>query len=369
MTTRIEAAVQRNVGAAPIIEPLLIDEPRAGEVLVTIHATGVCHTDMVMRDGHLPIPQPVVLGHEGAGVVLQVGEGVHDLKPGDHVVLSFDSCGHCTACGEHDPAYCDHWFRYNFSGVREDGSTALKDESGAVVHSHIFGQSAFATHAMVKARNAVKVDQDLPLELLGPLGCGIQTGAGTILNVLKPRAGSNIAVIGAGAVGLSAIMAAATTDAARIVAIDINAERVALAQTLGATHGFQAGADISEHAAAAGVPQGFDYIIDTTGIPAVCSAAVKGLAIRGELAMVGAYPPASIEAEARFMMSGGRSIRGVVEGGADPQLFIPELIALYRAGKFPFDKLVQFFDFADIATAIEQGETGKVVKPIVRMIK
>lgn len=369
MTTQIQAAVQREIGAAPVIETLVIDAPQAGEVLVAIHATGVCHTDMVMRDGHLPIPQPVVLGHEGAGVVQQVGEGVVGLQPGDHVVLSFDSCGHCNACEEHDPAYCDHWFRYNFAGVRDDGTTALKDESGAVVYSHIFGQSTFATHAIVKARNAVRVERDLPLELLGPLGCGIQTGAGTILNVLKPRAGANIAVIGAGAVGLSAIMAAATTEAERIVAIDVNAERVELAKTLGATHAFLANADITEHAAAAGVPQGFDYIIDTTGIPAVCSAAVKGLATRGELAMVGAYPPAPIEAEARLIMSGGRVIRGVVEGGADPQLFIPELIDLYRAGKFPFDKLVQYFDFADIAIAIEQGETGKVVKPIVRMVK
>lgn len=368
MTTHIRAAVQRGIGTSPAIETLVIDDPREGEVLVAIRAVGVCHTDMVMRDGHLPIPQPVVLGHEGSGVVLKVGANVTNVTEGDHVVLSFDSCGHCGACGDHAPAYCDHWFAHNFAGGRGDGSTALADEAGNLVHSHIFGQSSFATHAIVSARNAVKVDRDVPLDLLGPLGCGIQTGAGTILNVLKPRPGSSIAVIGAGAVGLSAIMAAAITEAATIVALDLNMERVALALGLGATHGFKADtASVAEHAAQAGVPGGFDYIIDTTGIPALCNAAVQALAARGELALVGAYPPAPVEAEASFMMSGGRVIRGIVEGGADPQTFIPYLIELYRTGRFPFDRLVEYFDFSDIALAIAQGETGKVIKPVLKM--
>jgi len=257
----------------------------------------------------------------------------------------------------------------NFGGGRADGSTALHARDGSPIHSHIFGQSSFATHAIVRARNTIKVDRDLPLELLGPLGCGIQTGAGTILNVLKPRAGSSIAVIGTGAVGLSAIMAAKIAGAATIVALDLNRDRIALARTLGATHGYSADtASMKAHAANAGCASGFDYIVDTTGVPAVCNDAVTALGPRGELALVGAYPPGfPIEAEASFLMSGGRVIRGVVEGGADPQAFIPELIAHYRAGRFPFDRLVEYFDFADIATAIEQGETGRVVKPIVRM--
>ncbi|MEO0030533.1 MAG: hypothetical protein RIS94_291, partial [Pseudomonadota bacterium] len=319
MSKEIEAAVFRTPGAPPVIERVLIDQPREGEVLVAICAVGVCHTDMVLRDGMLPMPFPVVLGHEGSGVVEVVGAGVSEVGPGDHVVLSFDSCGHCPSCDVDAPAYCHSWFPLNFGGGRRDGSTALQDMAGHPVHSHIFGQSSFATHALVHERNLVKVEKDLPLEILGPLGCGIQTGAGTILNVLQPEPGSSVAVIGAGAVGSAAIMAARIVGASPIVALDIDPERVVFALELGATHGFKAdSATMSDHARNAGCAQGFDYIIDTTGNPAVVNAAIPALAPRGEIALVGAYPPARVEADASFMMSGGRSIRGVVEGGADP---------------------------------------------------
>lgn len=363
------AAVQRTVGGDPIIEPVTVGDPLPHEILVAIRAVGVCHTDMVMRDGLLPVPQPVVLGHEGSGVVLAVGDAVAHLDVGDHVVLSFTHCGHCHACDEQQPAYCHNWFALNFSGARLDGSTALSDADGAAVHSHVFGQSSFATHAVVPAANAVRVAKDLPLELLGPLGCGIQTGAGTVLNALKVRPGSSVAVIGVGAVGLSGVMAAAIAGAETIVALDLNMARVDLARTLGATHGFAAdAAAMTDHAAAAGCAAGFDYVIDTTGLTAVCNAAIPALAPRGELALVGAYVPGqAIEVDATFAMSGGRVVRGVVEGSADPAEFIPRLIAYHRAGRFPFDRLVEYFDFADIAKAIEAGESGRVIKPIVRM--
>lgn len=368
MAMEVRAAVQRLIGAPPVLETLMIEDPRPGEALVEIKAVGVCHTDMVMRDGHLPIPQPVVLGHEGSGVVAKLGEDVDGLNVGDHVVLSFASCGQCAPCSQHDPAYCNDWFPLNFGGSRPDGSTALTDAHGLPVHSHIFGQSSFASHVLVGVRNVVKVAKDLPLELLGPLGCGIQTGAGTVLNVLKVRPGSSIAVLGTGAVGLSAIMAAKIAGAGTIVALDINMDRVALALELGATHGFKAdSAAALGHAANAGLPGGFEYIVDTTGIPAVCNDAAMALCQRGELALVGAYPPATIGAPGDFLMSGGRVLRGVVEGGADPQSFIPDLIEHYKAGRFPFDRLVEYFDFADIAHAIEQGESGQVIKPIVKM--
>lgn len=363
------AAVQRAVGAPPVIEPVTLEDPRENEVRVAIRAVGVCHTDMVMRDGHLPVPQPVVLGHEGAGVVEAVGSAVSSLSVGDHVVLSFAHCGTCSSCDDHAPAYCHNWFPLNFFGTRLDGSTALTDSTGAPIHSHVFGQSSFATHAIVPASNAVKVDPSLPLELLGPLGCGIQTGAGAVLNAMRVRPGSSLAVIGAGAVGLSAVMAAGIAGATTIVALDINPDRVAFARTMGATHAFLATeADMVGHAAAAGRPAGFDYIIDTTGIPAVCNAAIPALAPRGELALVGAYPPGqNIELDAIFAMSGGRVVRGVVEGSADPATFIPELIGYYQEGRFPFDKLIEMFAFEDIAAAIEAGESGRVIKPVVRM--
>lgn len=363
------AAVQRTVGGNPSIEPVTVGDPLPHEILVAIRAVGVCHTDMVMRDALLPVPQPVVLGHEGAGVVLALGSAVSHLDVGDHVVLSFAHCGACLSCEDRQPAYCHNWFSLNFLGQRPDGSTSLADREGAAIHSHVFGQSSFATHAVVPASNAVKVDKDLPIELLGPLGCGIQTGAGAVLNALRVRPGTSVAVIGVGAVGLSAVMAAAIAGATTIVALDLNLSRVDMARTLGATHGFDAAAaDVAAHAAAAGCPAGFDYIIDTTGLTAVCSAALPALAPRGELALVGAYVPGqTVEIDATFAMSGGRVVRGVVEGSADPAEFIPQLIAYYRAGRFPFDRLVEYFDFADIAEAIDAGESGRVIKPVVRM--
>lgn len=360
------AAVLRQSGGVPVIEPVTLEGPRPDEVLVAIRGVGVCHTDMVMRDGHLPVPLPVVLGHEGAGVVLSVGEDVTDLEPGDHVVLSFMSCSHCVSCHDDQPAYCHNWFPLNFFGARGDGSTALADASGNPVHSHIFGQSSFASHALVNRRNAIKVDRDLPIELLGPLGCGIQTGAGAVLNSCQVRAGSSVAVIGTGAVGLAAVMAARIAGAATIVAIDINAPRIALALELGATHGHVAThSDYGAVAQDSGCPGGFDYILDTTGRTDVVNQAILALAPRGEMALVGAYGPGSpLTADPTHVMSGGRVIRGVVEGSADPQAFIPQLIAYHREGRFPFDRLVEYFPFNDIAAAIQAGESGRVIKPV-----
>jgi aryl-alcohol dehydrogenase len=369
MPIMIEAAVSRHVGKAPVIERVEMADPRADEVLVEIRGVGVCHTDMVMRDGLLPVPFPVVLGHEGAGIVRAAGRDVHDLAVGDHVVLSFMSCAACASCDADLPAYCHSWVPLNFFGSRADGSTSLTGSDGTPLHSHIFGQSSFASHALVSQRNAVKVDSDVPIELLGPLGCGIQTGAGAVLNSCKVQRGSSLAVIGTGAVGLAAIMAARLAGAAIIAAIDINPQRLALARDLGATHDFDGRqADYLHQAAAAGCPAGFDYIIDTTGLTEVVNSALLALAPRGEIAMVGAYAPgSSVQADATHMMSAGRVIRGVVEGGADPQTFIPRLIAHYKAGEFPFDRLIEFFTFSDIAAAIEAGESGKVIKPVIRL--
>lgn len=363
------AAVQRERHQAPVIETVTLDDPRADEVLVRIVATGICHTDMVMRDQLVPTPFPAILGHEGAGVVERVGAAVTGLELGDHVVLSYASCGGCPSCGEAAPAYCHQWFPLNFMGMRADGSSGITDASGAPVHGHIFGQSSFATHALVNARNAIKVGKDYPLERLGPLGCGIMTGAGTVLNALKVRAGASLAVVGTGAVGLAAVLAGRIAEAGVIVAVDPNAERTALAQELGATHGAAPHPDgLLMIAEDAGLAAGFDYIVDTTGIAAVASDAVRALAPRGELAVVGAYPPgADIVADGTLILSGGRVIRGVVEGGADPQVFIPQLLEYWRQGRFPFDRLTQFFSFTEIAAAIAASEEGRVVKPIVVM--
>ena len=363
-----QAAVLRSSSTPMVIEAVEIAEPQPDEILVQIAGVGVCHTDMVMRDGLLPVPQPVVLGHEGAGRVIAVGWAVSDIAPGDHVALSFSSCGHCPSCDVHEPAYCHSWVPLNFFGARADGTTAIVGKDGQAIHSHVFGQSSFATHALVHRRNAVVVDKDLPIEVLGPLGCGIMTGAGAVLNSLKVREGSTVAIIGTGAVGLSAVMAAKIAGAATIIAIDRHAERVSLAQTLGATHGVVAdGRSIAEIVQSLGLAP-LDYAVDTTGVVPLVEQAIEALAPRGEMALVAAFAPdARIRCDATHVMSGGRVIRGVVEGGADPQTFIPQLISYYRDGRLPFDRLIRTYPFADILTAIADGEEGRVVKPVLLM--
>lgn len=363
MPTLALAAVSRVAGEAPQLEAVTIDDPRAGEVLVKLVATGVCHTDMVMRDGHLPVPLPVVLGHEGAGHVVAVGEGVTHVSEGDAVVLSFASCGACPSCDHDAPAYCHDFFPRNFLATRNDGSTALRGSDGPV-HSHVFGQSSFATYAIAQGRNTVKVDADLPLELMGPLGCGFLTGAGAVFNALDVQAGQSFVVLGAGAVGMAAIMAAKIRGATRIFAVDRSSDRVALALVLGATDGIVAdGRSLEDHGLA-----GLDHALDTTGHVPLIEAAIMTLGPQGQVGLLAAFAPgAEVKLDAAFVMSGGRVVRGIVEGSANPQELIPQLIGYWREGRFPFERLVQFFPFAEIAQAIAAGESGTVIKPIVRM--
>ena len=364
MTHAIRAAVTRD-GGRTAIEALTIDDPRAGEVLVKIVATGVCHTDMVMRDGLLPVPRPVVLGHEGAGHVVAVGSAVEGLAPGDAVVLSFASCGACRCCVDHQPAYCHQFVPLNFLASRADGSTALHGPDGGDVHSHVFGQSSFATHAIVSARNVVKVDADLPIEMMGPLGCGFLTGAGAVWNALGVREGDSIAILGTGAVGLAAVMAARIAGASRIVAVDRSPERIALARDLGATDGHVAdGRTLGQFGIA-----GFDHVLDTTGHAPLVEQGIGVLGPRGRIGLLAAFAPDTmIRFDAAHVMSAGRLIIGIVEGSSDPQTTIPAMIDHWRSGRFPIEKLIEFFPLDAIEDAIAAGESGRVVKPVVRMI-
>lgn len=364
---QIRAAVARTPGAPMSIEALDLDDPRAGEILVRVVATGVCHTDLVVRDGMLPTPQPVVLGHEGAGIVESVGAGVTKVVPGDHVVMSFNSCGACPSCVDGAETYCYEFFAYNFQAARSDGSTALRSGAGSV-HSNFFGQSSFATHALCHERNVVKVPTDVPLELLGPLACGVQTGAGAVMNALGVGSGASFGVFGAGSVGLSAIMAAKVVGAATIVAVDIDVRRLATAEELGATHTI----DPASRDAAAEIVQltggGLNFALDTTGLAPVIRSAVDSLAPRGTCGILGASAPGSeITLDEVHFMTGGRRLVGIVEGESHPETFIPMLIDLYRSGAFPFDKLVTFYDLDQIDDAFNDCEAGTTIKPIVRM--
>jgi len=364
---KVLAAVTRAARGAASLEELDLEEPRDDEVLVRVVATGVCHTDIAMRDQVFPVPQPVVLGHEGAGIVERVGRGVTRVVPGDRVVMTYNSCGQCPSCAESAPTYCYDFFGRNFGATRPDGSTALS--AGAErIHANFFGQSSFATLALCHDRNVVKVPNDLPLELLGPLACGVQTGAGAVINALRVGAGRSIAVFGTGSVGLSAILAARVVGATTIVGVDVNDARLALARELGATHTFNAASSNAVEEIVKLTGAGVDFALEATGLPGVIRQAVESLAPRGTCGIVGASVPGSeVTLDVMHLMTAGRSLRGIVEGESAPSVFIPALIELYRQGRFPFDKLVTFYPFAEINDAIEDSEAGKVVKAVVRM--
>ena len=369
MTSAISAraAVVRSSHAPLRIERVTIEAPRSDEVLVRLVATGICHTDMVMRDQALPTPQPVVLGHEGAGIVEAVGADVTHVRPGDHVVLAFNSCGHCASCNDHAPAYCVEFAQRNFMGSRPDGTSPLSG-AGGLIHANIFGQSSFATHAIARGRNTVKVSSDAPLERLGPLGCGIMTGAGAVMNALQVRAGSSIAISGTGAVGLSAIMAAKVVGAATIIAIDINESRLDLARELGATHTMLASSPDLAAGLAEASAGALNYAIDSTARPGVIRAAADALGRRGILGLVGASAPGDeLSFDAASIRDGGRVVRGIVEGDADPQVFIPKLVALHAEGRFPFDRLIRYYPFENINEALSDAEQGRTVKPVLRI--
>lgn len=366
-----QAAVVRQKGGPFQLETADITPPRHDEVLVRVVATGMCHTDMVARDQIYPVPQPIVLGHEGAGIVEAIGENVTRVVKGDHVVLTFHSCGACRPCQEGHPAYCENFNDYNFAGARpNDGSHALCGHDQTPLNDRFFGQSSFGAYAIANDRNVVKVRKDAPLELLGPLGCGIQTGAGTVLNALKVGPGASFAAFGAGAVGLSAVMAAASVGATTIFAIDVVPSRLELARQLGATHVVNSADDDPVEAIRAVTGKGVDFAMDSTGITSVIRSAALALRPTGAAAIVGASKPeAVLDLDVNDLMQNVKSIRGVVEGDSVPDLFIPKLIDLYLAGRFPFDKLVKFYSFDQINEAAADSEKGVTLKPIIRIGK
>jgi aryl-alcohol dehydrogenase len=363
----ITAAVARAPGEAFRIERLKLEPPRSDEVLVRVVASGMCHTDLMARDApHLP--HPIVLGHEGAGVVEAVGAEVKKLQVGDHVVLTFMFCGRCAMCLKGEPSYCEKIMPLCFGGAREDGSTSVHDADGPL-HDHFFGQSSFATFALASERNAIKVPKDAPLELLGPLGCGLPTGAGSVINAMKVGVGQSLAVFGAGAVGMGAIMAARVVGATTIVAVDRVDARLDLARELGATHTVNVrDGDVVEAVRAVTGGRGVDFSLDATGTDKAIDAAIKVLGVRGTCGFVGgAQPGASTALDLGFLMSAGRSVRGILEGDAVPDQFIPALIELNRQGRFPFERLVKVYELDQINQAAHDSETGSTIKPVIRM--
>ena len=363
----MRAAILRDHKLSMPIECVAIDEPRADEVLVRIVATGICHTDIKVAMVPGLSPRPIVLGHEGSGIVEKIGSNVRKLAVGDHVVLTFDSCGRCPTCVSGKPAYCYEVREVCFGGKRLDGSTTLSCNH-APVHGNFFGQSSFATHALANERNAIKVRKDAPLELLGPLGCGLQTGAGAVLNSFGLRPGQTIAVFGTGAVGLAAVMAARIAGASKIFAIDVADERLAMAKELGATHIINGKNENALALIMAETGRGVDYSLDTTAVDAVATQAIDCVGPLGTCGLIANKgPQQTVPVNILASMMRGRSMRGIVQGDSVPDLFIPRLVEFFMKGLFPFDKLVRFYKFEEINQALDDAEHGRAIKPILRM--
>lgn len=360
-----EAAVSRTAQRPPKIETVALDFPRVREVLVRIVASGVCHTDLMIH-ARASAKKPIVLGHEGAGIVEAVGDGVDGVAAGDHVVLAADSCGHCSMCLKAQTSYCYEGMTRNFGGARPGAeSAAIYRKGKEKIEGRFFGQSSFTRHAIVAARSVVKIPADIPLEVVAPMGCGVLTGAGSVLNALKVGHGQSIAVFGAGAVGLSAIMAARIAGASDIVAVDIQPARLKLALALGATDAI----DARKHDPVKSIHEitkyGVDFAYNTTEATKVYTQALDCLAMRGTAGFV-TGPDGAWRPDPWSLLSGGKTIRGIIGGDAPPQILIPELIAYWRQGRFPFDRMAAYYDFADIAHAFRDSGT-RTVKPVLRM--
>lgn len=364
---KIKAAVVREKGAALKFEEVDLAEPKGNEILVRNVASGICATDEGARTGELPIPFPAVLGHEGAGVVVKVGDLVKEFKPGDHVGFSYAFCNHCPACHAGHHTHCENYLQINFGGTATDGTTRLSQNGEDV--AMLFGQSSLATYSVIAETQAVKIDPDVDLGLVAPIGCGIQTGAGTVMNTFKPRVSDSIAIYGMGAVGMSALLGAKVLNVGTIIAIGGNAKSLEMAKELGATHTINRKEVDDVIAAVKEITggKGTNFTIDTSGYGPMIDIAIKATAWQGKVACLGATGELENFNVGGEVLMNMRTIMGVNEGDSVAKIYIPELIDLYKQGLFPLDKIITFYDFDDLQQAMDDAFSGKVIKAVVRI--
>ncbi len=362
-----QAAVAHRTGGPFVIEDVELDDPRPGEVVVRVLASGICQTDLHGRDAYYAIKPPAVYGHEGVGVIERAGAGVTRVREGDRVIMFAPSCGSCVNCTARRAAYClSHW-PLKSTGTRADGSPTLW-QHGRALGGAFFQQSSLARHALATERNVVKVGDDVPAHVLAALPCGVNTGAGAALNVLGVRRGMSVAVVGVGAVGLAALMIAREAGCAPIVAVDVRDNRLALAGELGATHAVNAETDdfVAAVKAATG-GRGVDGLVDTSGVAETVSRGVQALAMPGVYALVGSAPPGTHGVFDMMLLQNGRAIRGCIQGDGEPAALIPALVERYRSGRFPVDRLVTTYPFEEIERAAQDLASGATIKPVVLM--
>lgn len=348
------------------IETLELAPPGPGEVLVRIRAAGLCHSDLSVINGDRPRPTPMVLGHEAAGEVEALGDGVTDLKPGDRVVLVFvPSCGHCAPCSEGRPALCEPGNAANGKGVLLSGERRLSD-GGTPVNHHI-GVSAFAERAVVSRRSLVKLEADLPFEIAALFGCAVLTGVGAAVNTAKVRPGESAAVVGLGGVGLSALLGALACGATTVVAVDLSDEKLALARSLGATHAFNAGdAKVVEEIRAA-TGGGVDHALEMAGSVKALDLAYRITRRGGTTTTAGlANPTHTFPLPPVNLVGEERTIKGSYVGSCIPSRDIPRFVAAYQAGKLPVDRLLSGTGpLEEINAAFDALAEGRVIRHVI----
>lgn len=343
---------------------LVLDDPRADEVLIRTVSSGLCHTDVSYA---ARLTEPAILGHEGAGVVERVGADVTQVKAGDRVVVSFASCGICPACATGHPSYCERFEELNFFGKRADGSTTTTSPDGRTILASFFGQSSFGSYMLASSRQVVRVPDAVPDEIfsiMGPLGCAVQTGVGAVINALRPPAGSRIAIAGAGGVGMSVLLGAMLVDLESVVVVDLNDDRLALASELGATATIRGDDTDLVDKLRAGSRNGVDFVIDTTGVMGVIRSLAAATNARGVIGLIGGARPGTelvLDYNATLL---GRTVRGIIEGDADPEQFVPQLIEYHMSGRLPFERLIRRYDAKNFAQAIADSESGAAIKPV-----
>ena len=370
---KIKAAVLHEVGKpAPyaesrplVIEELELEKPGEGEVLVRIAAAGLCHSDLSVIDGNRPRPTPMALGHEAAGVVEETGPGVSDLKPGDHVVMVFvPSCGHCLPCMAGRPALCEPGAAANAAGTLISGARRLS-LNGQEVHHHM-GVSAFAEYTVVSRHSLIGIDPGLPLDIAALFGCAVLTGVGAVVNTAGVWPGASVAVVGLGGVGLNALLGAGVAGAARIVALDLNGDKLDLARQLGASDTFNAGeADCVERVREA-TGGGVDFAFEMAGSVKAMDLAYRITKRGGTTVSAGlSHPEHKFEVQHVNLVAEERTIKGSYFGSCVPLRDLPRFVALYRDGKLPVDRLMSGrVGLDDLNAAFDRLAAGESVRQV-----
>lgn len=353
-------AVVRRAGSGFDVVRAELEDPDGDDVLVRIEAAGMCHADLAARDGDFPVPLPSVLGHEGAGTIIGLGPQARDVRVGDRVVIAFDSCGRCPRCAAGVPSQCTRFLELNFTGSRR--RLRVGDVS---VGNGFFGQSSFSELALANARNVVPVRTDLPWSWLAPLGCGVATGFGAALEVLRPSPGDAVAVFGLGAVGLSALLALRDCGAGPLVAVDLHVNRLGLAARLGADHTVDASTVDVVEAVRTLSRGGVAGALECSGSTTALAKAIACTAVGGTTVVVGAPPFGRTAAlDVADLVNASKRVVGSATGRSRPRQRIPLMVRLAEAGRLPVGELVTEFPFDRIDEAAVAMAAGEVVKPV-----